>query len=548
MLSAMTLVTDRRLRIMIKRHWKVIVLSVLATAIWRIPLNGIFFHGLEYEDSYVYTVAGRQLVERSETPAVAESPFSISACEVGSLLSCQGWESFPEHYMGYPYVIAEFSHMFGYTPSVGSIVNLLASFLSLLLVFSITFSITTDSVAAPIAGFIFATVPVFAVYGLEASAEPFSNVCILLTVWFYLRLCDDDVATRTYQALTGLAYCAALCFALTVKREDILLAIILPITLPFVASDRKSGHHSRSGPVAVVLVTSGLALMLSVKMHLFQTSEGERELLRQFPLNLSRMARFVGSFVSSFLVMSWYEGTIVAVVVGGVVASIKRGRSVVPVILLAAYVLLYASHIRSYYEMQSGRTAPGSALRFSMNFAGLWAIVAGIGIDAIVEWVRTRRLSNLGTRALPWCTAAAAAAALIVSLLATIHLRNDRVEDEKRSRLTPAVIAARFANQDAGQPDFVVTMEPLVIQMYAAPQARVVDLETIDADALESLSLSDSGRHLVFLNEADRITDIEIGRHGDTLRYMLTLPSRVLMNGDGFEIVRIGRPSEAKRH
>ncbi len=37
----------------------------------------------------------------------------------------------------------------------------------------------------------------------------------------------------------GLAYCATLCSALTVKREDILLAVILPITLPFLLCNRK---------------------------------------------------------------------------------------------------------------------------------------------------------------------------------------------------------------------------------------------------------------------------------------------------------------------
>jgi hypothetical protein len=181
-----------------------------------------------------------------------------------------------------------------------------------------------------------------------------------------------------------------------------------------------------------------------------------------------------------------------------------------------------------------------------MNIMGLWAIVAGIGLGAIVKWVRTRKLSDHGTQSLPWCAATISATALIVSLLATIQLRDDRVEDETRSRLTPAADAARFAKQNALQADFVVTMEPLVIQMYDAPQTRVVDLEAIDADTLKSLSLSNSGWHLIFLKEADRVTDSELGRYGDPLRYMLSLPSRVVMTGNGFEIALIGLPSETR--
>src|ERR1700722_16799766 len=96
------------LRLMLRIHWKVLGSLLLATAIWRIPPNAIFFHGLEYEDSYIYTVAGRQLAERVEPPASKEAPFSISSCQVGSLTACQEWESFPELFLGYPFAIGGF--------------------------------------------------------------------------------------------------------------------------------------------------------------------------------------------------------------------------------------------------------------------------------------------------------------------------------------------------------------------------------------------------------------------------------------------------------
>lgn len=46
----------------LRRHWRVLLLLVAVTLIWRIPTSGRFFHGLEYEDAYVYTVAARQIV------------------------------------------------------------------------------------------------------------------------------------------------------------------------------------------------------------------------------------------------------------------------------------------------------------------------------------------------------------------------------------------------------------------------------------------------------------------------------------------------------
>jgi len=537
--SATAISFDRSLRSVVHSQWKSLVLLLLATALWRVPTDGVFFHGMEYEDSYVYTVEGRQLAEHVEPPSASSTPFSIVACEVGSISDCQQWEQFPEHFMGYPYVISAYCRLFGYSSSAGSIINLFASLFSVLIVFAIVHLITDDNTSALIAGFTLAALPVFAVYGLETSAEPFSNLCILLAVWFFLRLCSHHRMTSVNQALIGLAYCTAICFSLTVKREDIVLAIVLPIIFPFVLLERNPKESSKPLPLALILFTSGLALILSLKMHLFQTSEGERELLRQFPFTLSKLVRFVGGFLSSFLVMRWYEGSFVIVGIGIVVALMKRGRTAVPVVLLASYILLYASHIRSYYEMASGHIEAGAALRFSMNFMGLWAITAGIGVNAVVMLCRNRYRSLFGKRFLVRVLVATGAATLLVSLVATIRLRRDAVEDEMISRLSPAENASSLAKSQVGPSSFIVTMEPLVIQMYEPPQTRIVDLEAVDVDRLTALVSTEAKPHLIFLKQSERLSVPDLERYGDPVRYVLSLPSQVLMSGEGFEVTLV---------
>jgi hypothetical protein len=44
-----------------------------------------------------------------------------------------------------------------------------------------------------------------------------------------------------------------------------------------------------------------------------------------------------------------------------------------------AYLLLYSSHVRSYYQLESGSVGQFDTLRYSMNLAGLWSILAGLG-------------------------------------------------------------------------------------------------------------------------------------------------------------------------
>jgi Dolichyl-phosphate-mannose-protein mannosyltransferase len=539
--SALCLVGDGRLRAMLKAHWKTLAVLLVLTLLWRIPADGLFFHGLEYEDSYIYTVAGRQMAEHVGPASIAvDSPYSINACEVGSLKACQQWESFPEHFIGYPYVISILSRVLGYSPSVGSLINLIASCITGLLVFCIALLISDDPNVASLGGAIFSITPVFAVYGLETSAEPFSNTCIALVVWLYLRLCDGDQLRRRAQVVTWIAYTATLLFAQTIKREDILLAAIMPIMLPFILQAGKLGRRERYTVGALVIVTSTLALILSVKMHLLQTSSNEAELVRQFPMTPRRLAAFVAGFLRSFSVSEWYGGTVFAVVAGAIVVCRRRGRVLLPLVLLTAYILLYASHIRSYYEMKSGLVEPQAALRFSMNFMALWAIVAGLGIGSIATNIGKSRIWNGHRHLFNWCAGTLAALTLMVAFIATVRLRTYEVEDETISRLAPASSAIHFASHGTGQSDFIVTMEPLVVQMYADPATQIVDLESLPPDALRALMSESADFHLIFLKEGDRLSDDDMSRYGEQVRYLLSLPSETLQSNRRFQILRVG--------
>jgi hypothetical protein len=48
---------------MLKVHWKRLIFVIALTLFWRVPADGTLFQGSEYEDSYIYTVAGRQMAE-----------------------------------------------------------------------------------------------------------------------------------------------------------------------------------------------------------------------------------------------------------------------------------------------------------------------------------------------------------------------------------------------------------------------------------------------------------------------------------------------------
>jgi hypothetical protein len=541
--SSLCFVTDRWLYTMLKAHWKLVLILLVLVVSWRLPTGGTFFHGLEYEDSYVYTVAGRQIFEHVGSTS-AEFPYSINVCAIGSLKSCQSWESFPEHFIGYSYVISLFSRMVGYTPDVGSLINLLAACLADILIFCIALFATDNLAMAISAALVFAITPVFAVYGLETSAEPASNVCISLVIWFYMRSISAFGSSegRWSKWMSWCAYTTLLLFSLTVKRENILLVIVLPLVLPFVANRRTAQRLEQYKLILAMLFSIGLALIFTIQMRLAQTTLSEAALLKTFPLTAKHLAIFVFGFARSFFVNRWYGGAIAAVVIGMIVACRQRGFLLVPLFLFVTYFLLYALHIRSYYEMRSDYIEPWAALRFSMNLMSLWALLAGIGIGAVV--VRWKGTHAHGTHKRLSVTVGASILAVLLgtSLAMTTKLSADALKDEAYARIFPAHTALDFASSGSQQSDYVVTLEPLVNQMYGDTTAKVIDLAAVDENALHALIFSGETGRFILLDETSRQTEADFTRYGSQIEYLHSLPTKILYSTEEFKIVRVDRP------
>jgi hypothetical protein len=541
--SSLCFVTDRWLQKMLKSNWKLVVILLVLVVSWRLPTSGTFFHGLEYEDSYVYTVAGRQIFEHVGSTA-PEFPYSIDVCAIGSLKSCQSWESFPEHFIGYPYVISLLSRMIGYTPDVGSLINLLAACLADFLIFCIVLFATDNLAMAGAAALVFAITPVFAVYGLETSAEPASNVCITLVIWFYMRSIGalGSSEARWSRRMSWCAYTTVLLFSLTVKRENILLVIVLTLVLPFIANRRTAQRLGQYKQILAMLFSTALAIILSVQMRLAQTTLSEAALLKTFPLTARHLAMFVFGFARSFFVNRWYGGVIAAVVLGMIVACRRRGLLLVPLFLFVTYFLLYALHIRSYYEMRSDYIEPGAALRFSMNLMSLWALLAGIGIGAVV--MRWKGTHSHGTYKRLSVTVGASILVVLLgaSFAMTSKLRSDALKDEAYVRIFPAHTALDFASSGGQQSDYVVTLEPLVNQMYGDTTAKVIDLAAVDENVLHAQILSGETCRFVLLDETSRQTEADFTRYGNQIQYLHSLPAKILYSTEAFKIVRVDRP------
>ena len=147
--------------------------------------------------------------------------------------------------------------------------------------------------------------------------------------------------------------------------------------------------------------------------------------------------------------------------IGAIVASRQRDLALFPLLLFAGYLLLYAFHIRTYYEMRSGMTDSRAALRFSMSLMGMWSILAGLGTASMLRWLRRTRIWTNHRVPLNWIVGCTLVAIVGASFFATDYFREDVVKDELRMRIEPSLTAVRAADHDPTGKTYILTLEPL---------------------------------------------------------------------------------------
>jgi len=536
--------TDSYLHKVILTHWKLLLLSFILVLIWRIPTDGGFFHGTEYEDSYVYTVAGRQLAGHFHIePSEATLPYSINVCVVGSLDSCREAENYPEHLIGYPYILSVFFKLLGYQPSIGSIVNVICACLADILIFLVCMVVSGDVIAAGSGALIFAITPIFAVWGLETSAEPIANGCISLVLWLCLRYIavspENSLHWRTL--LMWCALTSTLMFSLTVKRENILLPILLPLVVLYLRFTRKDERLFASGRPWWLLLGAAIAILFSFQLHLSQTQSNEIELLKKFPFTGAELISFVSLFVSSFVNIQWYGGAAILVLIGIVVAFRRRSLELLPLSLFAGYVLVYAFHMRGYYEMESGTTDSRAALRFSMSIMSMWSILAGLGVALLVAWFRRTRTFKNRRNLANWMTTLIVMVIAGVSFFATQNLREDLVEDEFRVRVEPSLGAVQTASKNWVPKAYIITLEPLILQMYAKPTVNVISLEEMDDEVIEAIEADKDAGDLLYLDEQMYRTPADAERYAKQLTCLNEFEHSTLADESTYSIIRLSK-------
>jgi len=274
---------------------------------------------------------------------------------------------------------------------------------------------------------------------------------------------------------------------------------------------------------------------------LSQTQHSEIELLKKFPLTVAELTSLFPIFASSFVNVQWYGGAIIFVLAGIVVALRRKHLGLVPLALFAGYVLLYAFHLRSYYEMQSRTTNSRAALRFSMSLMSMWSILAGLG--AAFVFGRCRRTSTYKLHR----TLANSLTSIIVMLIgavsffATQYFREDVVEDEFRVRVEPSLAAVRAATNNGMTKTYIIALEPLIAQMYAQPTVNLISLDDLNVEVMKETGFDEGTSDLLYLDEKIYRNPVDAERYMGQLTCLNPLKRVTLVEKPSYSISRLSR-------
>ena len=123
---------------------------------------------------------------------------------------------------------------------------------------------------------------------------------------------------------------------------------------------------------------------------------------------------------------------------------------------------------------------------------------------------------------------------IVASASASWVLRNEMVTSEDDARRQPALQAVAAA-AELGDRFSIVTLEPLLVQIYGSPSTQVISLQFLTPERVRT-----AGGRVLYLRHDHYQSDVDKKRYGQGFSALPTQNSRQLRKGDGWAIVTFG--------
>jgi hypothetical protein len=444
-------------------------------------------------------------------------------------------------------MVAAISRVLGYTPAIASYLSLIASLVTVVLVF-IAGQMISGEVAGLASALILSLTPAFAVYGVGTYAEPISNLLVVMCLIIGVRVlapAQDDPPSQ--YLVCGLALMFTTVFAITVKRENLLLIPVMLLTSLIIKTEDSESRRSIWWGRLSALISACVCVAFAVfDLRLGAVVRSERVEYGVFPFNLTVLRTMLPLFLKSYASTSWYLGMGIFVLLGVIVTIRSRRKSFYAASLFGAYLLLYAFHVRSYYYQEHVAAATASdTLRYTINLAGLWSILAGLGLSFLITLSAQGRLGRWVKREQRKILWLALGAYALTSWFVTDRWKEDTVANETTVRLEPAEAALHLAGEFGVSNTFVIGAEPLVVQMFANDSVKVIGFQYLNSELVDGLLRKNPDLTFLYLEQAIHDSPADRRRYQTAFAFLDNAQKTLLYRGSDYAVYRIDLPGYA---
>lgn len=488
--SFISLVSNKNVIQIVTTNWKRIAIIFAVSFLFRYPLNTSFFHGLEYEDAYVYKASARFLNYKKDFDV---DPFLTTSCATGSFNNCKSSITYSGHVIGYPYIVSLVYLIAGYHPNIANYLSLGFSVFTVVLLFLVAQLISNNKTLSTISCIVFISVPVFNLFSSTSLSEPTSNLYITLALLLYLALVHYPSEARYYNKfnkhLSWTAILFTFLFMVLIKRENLSLAISLPLaTLLYLFLNRNNMDNRTKASIRANLLTY-LPIIIAVLAFAFyvinfnKTLSVEENDISSKSFSIKYFLDLMPLFMKSFFYFKLYFLFSIFLIIG-FFYMIRTSLVIFPIIIFSSYFLLYTSHYRSYFYVKGGIINEFETLRYMTNIMSIYSLIVGMGLFTIYIIFKERIPKIKSLYQFKLFKYIFTFALLITCLFLTQRLRSAFVQDEYLTRIQPVIETIDQFQKVENL--IIITGESLLFQIYGSENLNIIDYASISSDILET--------------------------------------------------------------
>ena len=456
----------------------VVSLTVLAGLLLGTRIFGPSFHGVEYEDAFEYLYAG--LLMALDVPARQVSLNPI--CIHGSLESCTAIATLA-HPIGLATLVSWMARAVGPSNWYVHYISAISFTCSGVASYAIARSVGAPRPVAVWAPALLFVTPSFHALRVTSLSEPLSGALVSGVVLLVLVFREGKEPPRT-RILISLAIAITVALAITVRRDNLLLCLVIPVAMSFVEVPGSRGRLFLRAAVPC-LVGSLIVLVAPSIVELTIVSNSS-----QAPFRVENFLDLLPHFLLHLLSVYRY-GVLPWLVIVGLVFS-RRVRVMLPIIVLVTgYGALFLLFGQSYSYEVLHEIPFFHFERYIIQIAPLLSVFGAIGIGAVAEGCCLRWPSVAGRGR--YIVVGLLLVVAIPSMMAGMTIRRAYAAEEDQTRIGPTAHACSTLPQNA----IVITSQPILVGLFCGSGQRAISFATLGARVANRRLMDDTALYVL---------------------------------------------------